>query len=217
MLAITPDYGHGVTLMYRRILILALLTSSLPQLVACSRPAAESPGQTEATTAPPAQSAVETPGAQHNPAVVRFEGFGPAKFGDGQEAVRMSWGAPLTSGKSAPGSSCYIVGQDPPPPDGRGISFMFENERFVRYDVDVARIVAPGNLVVGATADDVRRAHAGRVEEQPHKYVEGGRTLIVTPAEGGDARLVVETDSTGTISRWHIGVQPQVLYVEGCS
>ena len=53
--------------------------------------------------------------------------------------------------------------------------------------------------------------------EQPHKYVEGGKVLVVAPADGGEARLVFETDAEGRITSWRIGLEPQVHYVEGCS
>ena len=51
----------------------------------------------------------------------------------------------------------------------------------------------------------------------PHKYVEGGRYLVVTSEQGGDTRLVFEVDPEGTVTGWRMGQLPQVLYVEGCS
>jgi hypothetical protein len=44
----------------------------------------------------------------------------------------------------------------------------------------------------------------------------GALVLIVTSADGGPARLVLEGDTTGRIASWRIGVPPQVFYVEGC-
>ena len=128
----------------------------------------------------------------------------------------MAWGYPLVSGKPAAGSTCYYLAMDPPPDNGRGIRFMMEEGKFVRYDVDVPLHVAPGDVVVGDDGDAVRKAFAGRVDDQPHKYIEGGRTLTVSAPDGGAARLVFEIDAAGKISNWRIGVPPQVDYVEGC-
>jgi hypothetical protein len=190
-------------------------------LAACSK--RDTQDQAPASTAPVEQSTVETgpsvaapTSAINDPAVINFAGFGPAQFGANEEAVRMAWGRPLVGSEIVEGSTCQILGMDPHPPDGRGIWFMIEDGKFVRYDVDVPLHVAPGDIVVGDTADKVRSAHAGRVEEQPHKYLEGGKVLIVTPAEGGEARLVFEIGAEGKVLNWRIGVPPQVHYVEGC-
>jgi len=166
-----------------------------------------------APEAPPAIAA-EVP--RNDPGTINFEGFGPAKFGADEEQVRMAWGHPLVAGTPAEGASCYYLTMDPMPTGGRGIAFLFEDGGFRRYDVDVPTHVAPGGLVTGMAAEAVEAAFPGRVEAQPHKYVEGARYLVVAPEDGGDARLVFETDAAGTIVSWRIGVPPQIHYVEGC-
>ena len=148
--------------------------------------------------------------------VIAFSGYGPAIFGEGDEAVRIAWGRPLRRTEPAPGSSCYYLLQDPPAPALRGISFMIEHGRFVRYDVDGPSYVAPGGIVVGDTEERVVAAHAGRFERQPHKYVAGAAYLIVVPPDGGGARWIFETTPDGRVERWRIGIPPQVYYVEGC-
>jgi hypothetical protein len=104
---------------------------------------------------------------------------------------------------------------DPKPGNGDGIRFLFEDGKFARYDVDVPEHVAPGDLTTGMTAADVK-AKFPAAEEQPGKYDPAAKVLIVAPADGGAARLVFVTDASGTITSWHIGVPPQVHYVEGC-
>lgn len=176
-------------------------------LGACATPPRETPA---------APAAVADAGADSGP--IGFAGFGPAAFGANEEAVRIAWGPPgLKSGAPAPGASCYYLTMDPPPQGARGMRFMFENGRFVRYEVDVDRWLAPGGLRVGDSLARARAVHAGRVGERPHKYVAGALELIVAPADGGSARLVLESDSEGRIASWRIGLPPQVFYVEGCS
>ncbi len=199
-------------------------------LAACSKPASEPAApeaaapaaQAPADPAPaepapaPAPEATAPAAAKNDPAVINFEGFGPAKFGADEEQVRMSWGRPLEAGTPSEGATCYLLFMDPRPEGAKGITFLFEDGKFARYDVDVPLHVAPGDIAVGATAMDVMAAFPGAVEEQPHKYVQGARNLIVTPSDGSAARLVFEVNPEGVVSAWHIGVPPQVHYVEGC-
>jgi methionine-rich copper-binding protein CopC len=161
-------------------------------------------------------TAATRPASAHDAQVIRYTGFGPALFGASEEAVRQAWGRPLNKADPAPGSSCYYLTMDPMPPERRGIAFMIEHDGFMRYDVDVPSPAAPGNIVVGDSADAVRAAHNGRIEEQPHKYDPAKRVLIVTPPGGGISRLVFEIDGEGRVASWRIGVPPQVYYVEGC-
>jgi hypothetical protein len=203
-----------------RVSALAMVLS----LSACSSPTPDPEPRVEpapvneptAETGTEAEAGAEVPSAVNDPAVFNFEGFGPAKFGVDEEQVRMAWGRPLEAGVPAEGATCYRLFMDPKPEGGQGISFMFEDGGFVRYDVDVPLHVAPGDFTVGASADAVLAAFEGRVEEQPHKYVEGGSNLIVSPEDGGEGRLVFEVDAEGVVTAWRIGVPPQVHYVEGC-
>ena len=75
---------------------------------------------------------------------------------------------------------------------------------------------APGGGKVGMSATQVHDMYAGRVEEQPHKYVEGGRNLRIQSEDGASA-LIFEVDAAGKVTAWRVGVPPQVDYVEGCS
>lgn len=148
--------------------------------------------------------------------VIGFHGFGPARFGDDEESVRIAWGRPLTlSGND--GDSCRYLFPEPRPSRGYGIAFMLVDGRFVRYDVDSDRYTAPGGLVAGSQVAQVEKAHGDRIERRPHKYVDGAEYLVVTPADGGEARLVFETNGEGLIKSWRLGVPPPVHYVEGCS
>lgn len=171
-------------------------------------------------TPTPVAAVVEHPSPENAPApaappdVITFDGFGPARFGDDEEAVRMSWGRPLALTGDDP--ACQYLFIEPQQEDGYRIAYMLEEGRFVRYDVDSDRYTAPGGLKVGSTDKDVEQAHPGRVEREPHKYVDGAQYLIVTPEQGGDARLVLEVSPEGKVTTWRIGVPPAVHYVEGC-
>jgi hypothetical protein len=195
-----------------------LLSVTLAILSACDK-------KDELPTEPPRPSTQSSPADLNdsppenkqpkvNPA--GFSGFGPAKFGGNEEAIRKSWGRPLKASKPAKGMSCYYLYSDTLPHQ-RGVSFMLEDGRFVRYDVHDPRQTAPGNIVVGDSSATIMQAYAGHVHNQPHKYIDGARTLIVTPPQNTQARLIFETDANDRVVEWRVGVPPQVYYVEGCS
>lgn len=184
------------------------------------RPApATAPPLSEETSAVPAEAMPTppmTPAVEEEPGVIGFQGFGPARFGDREEAVRIAWGRPLTVSGAEP-DACRQLFPEPRPQHGFAISFMLVDGKFARYDIDSERYTAPGGGQVGSSTDQILEKYEGRVEQTPHKYVDGAQVLIVTPAEGGDARLIFETTAQGQVNRWRIGVPPAVHYVEGCS
>lgn len=169
-----------------------------------------SPSRPSATPAGPLRIDGAAEGA------LRFDGFGPVRFGDDAQAVRQAWGGDLgAAGPVEPGGCHYLIPQ-PLGPEGYRIAFMVEGDRFVRVDVADPSIEAPGGARVGMAGDAVRALYPGRVAEQPHKYDPDGRVLRVA-APAGEGALVLELDADGRVDEWRVGIPPQVDYVEGCS
>ena len=166
-------------------------------------------------TAPPV-AAPAVPGAP--PAVaIDYTGVAGVAFGTAPDALRTAWpGGAAPDAPVAPGL-CHFLYAQPKPRESFGVAFMVEGDKFVRVDVDAPDLRAPGGGHAGMTADAVRATYAGRIEEQPHKYVAGGKYLIVAPDDGGPARLVFEVDAGGIVTGWRLGLPPQVHYVEGCA
>lgn len=206
--------------MMRSLSALALLAWALSACNAERKPQDDSGAA--ATQAPPLdQPAEDVPPATAPPATAMpapvpgtYEGYGKTRFGMSAEEVRRHWDGEL-EGAAADAGACYYL--RPKQADGAGWpALMFENGKFVRYDVETIADVAPGGGQVGMSADDIKTAYAGRVEEQPHKYVEGGKNLRIKSNDGASA-IVFETDAGGKVTSWRVGVPPQVDYVEGCS
>jgi hypothetical protein len=146
--------------------------------------------------------------------MARYDGYGDLRFGMDQAAFDRAWGGEL-KGTPQPGSSCFYK----TPKWVRTTSdfaFMFEGGRFVRYDVGTAKETAPGGGKVGMSVALIRALYGTGVQAQPHKYVPGTHTLRI-PAPQGSGVLLFETDAQGTVTRWRVGVPPQVDYVEGCA
>lgn len=192
-----------------------LLAACKPQIDAAKQEQAV-PAETAAPSDAPAQVVAGTSGAVNVPAIIHFKGFGAATFGANEESVRMAWGKPMIATKPENGSSCFYLFPEVADAKKRGIGFMFEEDKLVRYDVQDASQISPGNFKVGDSLADIKKAFAGRVEEAPHKYIERGFTLTVTPEDRSQSRLIFEIGGDGKVLNWRIGVPPQVFYVEGC-
>lgn len=207
-------------------LALPMSTLLVVALAACSAQPPTAPADGAAAVAdqseqdvPPATA--PTPPAPSGPiaaeGTVSYAGFGPARFGDDAQAVRSAWGQDLKAAAPSEPGDCHYLVPSPRPQGSYGVGFMIEGDKFARIDVDSADIVAPGGGRIGMTADEIRKRYAGRIEEQNHKYVEGGKNLRIRDSAGGSGALVFATDAAGKVTEWRIGVPPQVDYVEGCS
>jgi hypothetical protein len=168
--------------------------------------AATSAVQPAMATSAPATAAPET--------MARYDGYGDVRFGMDEVAFGKAWSGELKATTPAQGSSCLYKRPAwvKAPSD---FSFMFEGSHFVRYDIGTAKEAAPGGGKVGMDEAQIRALYGARVEAQPHKYVDGAKYLRIAAPQGA-GMLVFETDAQGKIARWHVGVPPQVDYVEGC-
>ena len=173
-------------------------------------PAADQPAEEPTATEP-------MPPAEPAPPVAtdaRFDGYGDMRFGMTAEEAKQAWGGEL-KGIPAEGEACYHLSPKWVKVPAE-FAFMIEGGKFVRYSTESDKYVAPGGGKRGMSADEIRKLYPG-AEEQPHKYVEGGKNLRIKDGTGGNGVLIFETDAAGKVSAWRVGVPPQVDYVEGCS
>ncbi|MCY7312651.1 MAG: lectin [Pseudoxanthomonas sp.] len=146
---------------------------------------------------------------------VRFFGYGNMELGSTVEEARAAWGGELLGGP-VEGGNCYFLYPEFAA-NSRALGFMIEDGRFVRYDVRTDFQQAPGGALVGMDGPALNALYTTMLQAAPHKYVPGGQTLTLEGGAGVDSRLVLETDAAGKVTRWRIGLPPQVDYVEGCS
>ncbi len=202
------------------LLVMALSACSVqPPTTPADKAAAPAPADQPAQDVPPATAPTSPAPIGPTPAegTVSYAGFGPAKFGATAEAVRMAWGKDIKGDTPSEPGGCHYLYPQPRAQGSYGVGFMIEGDKFARIDVDNADVVAPGGGRVGMGADEIRKLYAGRIEEQNHKYVEGGKYLRIKDSAGGNGVLLFAADAAGKITEWRIGVAPQVDYVEGCS
>lgn len=182
------------------------LALSVLLLAACDKaPAPSAPGAAATT-------AVAAP-AHGDVTMARYDGYGDMRFGMDDKAFRHAWQGELAGTPSADGNCYYLTPKWIK--SAADFGFMFEQGRFVRYDVGNAKETAPGGGKVGMNVVQIRTLYGDRVEQSPHKYEAGAFYLRVAGHDSGV--LVFETDAAGKITRWRVGVPPQIDYVEGCS
>lgn len=186
-----------------RIVAAALLVSLL---AACNSGRPVPPASAATTTQAPALVA----GA---PTMARFTGYGDMRFGMDEGAFRKAWSGGLKGQPPAAGSSCtYLYPKWVKAP--AEIGFMLEGGHFVRYDVTTAKEIAPGGGKIGMDKAQLLALYGSKAQEQPDKYVPDASTLRV---EGDNHGVVLfELGADGKVTKWRVGVPPQVDYVEGC-
>lgn len=169
----------------------------------------------EATPPPASPAAADTSSAASAAAAVtaaRYDGYGDMRFGMDEQAFRHAWQGELQGTPPKDGGCYYFTPKWVK--SAADFGFMFEQGRFVRYDVGTAKETAPGGGKVGMDAAQIRALYGDRIQQQPHKYEQGASYLRI--AGNGQGVLLFEADAAGKITRWRMGVPPQIDYVEGC-
>jgi hypothetical protein len=95
-----------------------------------------------------------------------------------------------------------------------GVRVMLVNDTAVRIDVDSGGIATPAGIFVGDPESKVMERYKDAILA-PHKYVAGGRYIIVTSPVDSMRRGIFETDGAKVL-RYRFGRRPEVDFVEGC-
>ena len=100
-----------------------------------------------------------------------------------------------------------------------GMRTMWVAATLARIDVGAPKLPTDRGVGVGDKAAEVEQLYRGSVTAMPAKYDPRGKYLVVKVGSGSDTtrRIVFETDSTTRITRYRVGREPEVEWVEGCS
>ena len=165
-------------------------------------------GESASTITPTPQPPAEKPAGDRE---VTFAGIGPVKAGMSMDEART-----VMHGEFDIPANLGECGFIKPRSGPKGIIMMVEKGEISRVDVVSGSTVATvEGAKIGDTEDRIKSLYPGQVEVQPHKYTDG-HYLVVTPKNGGDNRIVFETDGKKVL-RYRSGRMPAVQYVEGCS
>jgi hypothetical protein len=177
-------------------------TASAPPAVSVAPPASTQPAEsTQAST------------DQHVPPkdqwVVNFSGIGEVRAGMTVKQVNALLNNDLVIPSTR--SECEYMRPKTGP---KGVSFLFEKGTLSAVSVKSGTVKTLQGIGIGDSEKAVDSAYKGLVVTQSAKYTSGHR-LIVTPKDGGNFRLVFETDGA-KVTQFVSGREPAVEYVEGC-
>lgn len=173
------------------------------------------PASTPAPVGEPSPPPAPAPAVVVDETGPNWSGYGKLRWGMTPEDMQAAWQPGKLSRPAGIGTddTCHYLIPDTAAQDVR---LMVEEGRFVRVEFLTPATTAPGGGKVGWTAAQVRAAYPAGLEELMHKYEEGALYLRIRDGEG-EGVLLFETDANGVVTRWRMGVAPQVDYVEGCA
>jgi hypothetical protein len=178
-------------------------------LAACGGDAART-ADTASTRDSAAVAAGGAPDTVSSPWAVSDSGAGPVRVGMSAADVRRAVGGELSLPVNLDATCEYTRARSAP----GGLRFMLNEGQVARVDADSAAVPTTRGVRVGDGEARVRERYGSLVREEPHKYVAGGRYLVVRGADTTRA-LVFETDGR-VVTRLRGGRLPEVLWVEGC-
>ena len=98
-----------------------------------------------------------------------------------------------------------------------GMRTMWVAATLARIDIGAPKLPTDRGVSVGDKAAKVEQLYRGSVTVMPAKYDPHGKYLVVKAGPDTTRRIVFETDGATRITRYRVGREPEVEWVEGCS
>lgn len=157
---------------------------------------------------------------EHNDWRISLTGWGKLKIGMTLADVRKTLPFTIDSMSDLdPGQECFVLIPSDAP---ESYAFMFvgagEKAKLARIYVDASGPETISGISVGTSEAAVRKAYGAKIQEEPHKYVEGWKQLIFVPEDASDKhlRLVFTTDGN-LVQQISVGRLPEILNDEACN
>ncbi|MEO8879460.1 MAG: hypothetical protein ABI446_03610 [Gemmatimonadaceae bacterium] len=202
-------------------------------LIACACRAPDK-SQVDSASAPPAAKIVDTtttavlptPEAAPAPAIatppatnksrwaVTDSGAGVLRIGMTRDQLALDLHAPVPKHTRADSGCAYLAVAGLPP----GMRTMWVAATLARIDIGDRKLQTDRGAKIGDKQAKIESLYRGRISTMPAKYDPRGKYLVVRPAPPADSsrRIVFETDSSTKVTRFRVGREPEVEWVEGC-
>ena len=198
-------------------------TSSLDTTNAVGAPAASDSAQSPPAT-PSGTNTSPVPGTTppttpsdtaRTPAGTSFRitpnSFGPLRVGMTVAQAASAMGGGFAAPRGYDGGCGYATLTKAP----AGLAVMLQGGKIARFEVRNGGIKTAEGAGIGDSEARIKSLYGSSVATTPHKYVQGGHYLTVTPSAGSSNRIVFETDGS-KVTEFRSGKTPEVEQVERC-
>jgi hypothetical protein len=146
---------------------------------------------------------------------VTDSGAGVLRIGMTRDQLALDLHATPPRHTRADSGCAYLAVAGIPP----GMRTMWVAATLARIDIGAASLPTDRGAKIGDMQARIEQLYRGRVAAMPAKYDPRGKYLVVRPIPPADSsrRIVFETDSTTRVTRYRVGREPEVEWVEGCS
>jgi hypothetical protein len=162
---------------------------------------------------PPAQTIDRARPSAGTSFTIAPNSFGPLRVGMtvAQAAKAMGGGFGAPAGYS--GGCGYAVLVKAP----KGLAVMLDQGKIARFEVRSGGIATTEGARIGDTEARIKSLYGSAVTSAPHKYLQGGHYLTVTPPAGAEGayKIIFETDGK-QVTEFRSGKSPEVEQVERC-
>jgi len=140
---------------------------------------------------------------------VRDDGVGPVEIGITLAQLNAALYETFAMPADKEAQGCFYV----TPKKHPKISFMIENGRVARVDVNHPGVLTSEGIQVGDAEARVKEVYGARLTIEPHKYTDGHYLTVRSSAGGYGVRF--ETDR-GKITTYYAGLYDAIRLVERC-
>ena len=145
---------------------------------------------------------------------VSDSGAGALRIGMTRDQLALDLHAPIPTRTRADSGCAYLAIPGIPP----GMRTMWVAATLARIDIGAPKLPTDRGAKIGDKQAKIESLYRGRVSAMPAKYDPRGKYLVVRPVPPSDSsrRIVFETDSSTRVTRYRVGREPEVEWVEGC-
>ena|ERR1035441_3494437 len=141
--------------------------------------------------------------------VIRQDGVGPVKIGMSLSQLNTALHARFAMPQNKEDQGCFYVTATKHPQ----VSFMIENGRLVRIDVDKTGVPTTEGVQVGDSEEHAKQVYGPQLKIEPHHYTDGHYLTVGSKSGGHGIRFETEN---GKIATFYAGTFEAIQYVEGC-
>lgn len=146
---------------------------------------------------------------------VAINGIGPVRVGmTVDEASQSAHVSLIQTSSGGESQGCFYF----KPENGLDdVQFMVTQGRISRVDIFNDKTTTFSGAKIGDSENRIMSLYSGRIQVQPHEYVQNGHYLVFTPKDQADQsyRVIFETDGD-RVTSFRAGKIPEVTAIEGC-